>query len=363
MKYVVWIIVFVMAMISVSFAQEYILFYGNGCPHCAKVQQYIKDKNIAKVLDLKQKEVFFNKDNLNEFNGYLQKHNLTYDKIGVPFLIINSGADCNYINGDTNIIEYFSGKLTQIAASCKDTTFSGNYLSNNLSRGKRLGFFGIMLPAALSDSINPCAFAVMLLLLTTILSKHKSRRKTLWAWALFALAIFLTYVGMGIGFFSAFANANNTFYLKLVVGILWLLVGLANIKDYFRYGKRFVMEVPFSWRPRMMGLIENVASPIWAFFVGILVSLFLLPCSSGPYFTILWYMSSQSKVLTDRWYIYLIFYNLMFVLPMLVVSFLVAFGIRSVDNLAKIKHDKTKLIHLIVWLLMLGLGIYVLTTL
>ena len=170
-----------MAMISVSFAQEYILFYGNGCPHCAKVQQYIKDKNIAKVLDLKQKEVFFNKDNLNEFNGYLQKHNLTYDKIGVPFLIINSGADCNYINGDTNIIEYFSGKLTQIAASCKDTTFSGNYLSNNLSRGKRLGFFGIMLPAALSDSINPCAFAVMLLLLTTILSKHKSRRKTLWA--------------------------------------------------------------------------------------------------------------------------------------------------------------------------------------
>lgn len=122
MKYVIGILAGFVAMISVGFAQGYILFYGNGCPHCAKVEEYIKDNQIAKKFDLEQKEVFFNKTNLNEFNGYLEKHNLTYDKIGVPFLIITSGADCNYINGDTNIIEYFSGKLAQItAAACKDT--------------------------------------------------------------------------------------------------------------------------------------------------------------------------------------------------------------------------------------------------
>lgn len=122
MKYVIGIIVAFIAMISVSSAQEYLLFYGNGCPHCAKVQQYIKDNGITKQLGLIQKEVFFNKTNLKEFNGYLQKHALTYDNIGVPFLIINSGEDCKYINGDTNIIEYFSGKLAQItAAACKDT--------------------------------------------------------------------------------------------------------------------------------------------------------------------------------------------------------------------------------------------------
>jgi len=44
---------------------------------------------------------------------------------------------------------------------------------------ERWKFFAIMMPAALSDSINPCAFAVMLLLLSTILSRHQSRRKTL----------------------------------------------------------------------------------------------------------------------------------------------------------------------------------------
>jgi len=363
MKYAIGIFVAFIAMMSVSFAQEYILFYGNGCPHCAKVEEYIKDNNINKQFDLTQKEVFYNKNNLNEFNGYLQKHALTYDKIGVPFLIINSGTDCNYINGDANIIEYFSGKLAQItAAACKDTALSGTVQPIEKSLKQRLSFFWIMLPAAISDSINPCAFAVMLLLLSTILTRHKSRRKTLLAWGLFAFAVFLTYLAMGIWLFSALASANNTFVLKLVVGILWLLVWLANLKDYFRYGKFFVMEVPFSRRPKMMWLIERVSSPRWAFIVWVLVSLFLLPCSSGPYFTILWFLSSESNNLNLRWYIYLIVYNLLFVLPMFIIAVLVGFWYASVDKLAKIKHEKTKLIHLIVGILMLGLWAYVLLT-
>ena len=363
MKYVIGIIVAFIAMISVSSAQEYILFYGNGCPHCAKVEDYINDNKLGKQFDIVQKEVFFNKNNLNELDGYLEKHKLTYDNIGVPFLIINSWTDCDYINGDTNIIEYFSGKLAQItAAACKDTALSGGVQPVEKSLKQRLAFFWIMLPAAISDSINPCAFAVMLLLLSTILTRHKSRRKTFFAGAMFCLAVFVTYLAMGVWLFSALATSNNTLVLKLIVWILWLLVWLANLKDYFRYGKRFVMEVPFSRRPKMQDLIYKVSSPLWAFFIGILVSLFLLPCSSGPYFTILWFMSSQSKDLNLRWYIYLIVYNLIFVLPMLIIAIMVSLWYTSVDRLAKIKHEKTKLIHLIVWILMLGLWIYVLTT-
>jgi hypothetical protein len=49
------------------------------------------------------------------------------------------------------------------------------------SLSTRLSFFAIMLPAALADSINPCAFAVMLLLLTTILSKTQDKKKALLA--------------------------------------------------------------------------------------------------------------------------------------------------------------------------------------
>ena len=66
MKYVIGIFVAFVAMFSVSMAQEYILFYGNGCSHCAKVEQYIKDNDVQKQFDLELKEIYFNKSNLTE---------------------------------------------------------------------------------------------------------------------------------------------------------------------------------------------------------------------------------------------------------------------------------------------------------
>jgi len=57
-------------------------------------------------------------------------------------------------------------------------------------------FFAIMLPAALSDSINPCEFAVMLVLISTILVKTKSRKKALLSGGLFVLAVFMSYFAM-----------------------------------------------------------------------------------------------------------------------------------------------------------------------
>ena len=351
-----------LAPIISTYAQDYVFFYGNGCQHCAKVEKFFDENNITKKYDIAFKEIYFNRSNLKDLNTYLDKLHIDSSQIGVPFLVINSGTDCSYLNGDWPIIDYFTQKLAHSTTwACAQTATTGtNLMTDAATLKQRVAFFCVMLPAALSDSINPCAFAVMLLLLSSILTKHKSKKKTILAWWMFALAVFLTYLWMWIGLFSALANTTNTTILKTVVWILWLVVWLANLNDYFWYGKVFVMEVPFSWRPKMEDLIDRVSSPWWAFGVGILVSLFLLPCSSGPYFTILGYLSSQSSTLTDWWYVYLVVYNLIFVLPMMIVAILVSFGYSTVDKLAKIKHMNTKLIHLIVGLLMVGLGTYVL---
>jgi len=394
-----------MGMVGVNMAQEYVLFYGNWCPHCTQVEQYITSNAVDKTFDLSLKEIYFNRSNLALLQEYLEKLNLDTHQIGVPFLVINAANECSYVNWSTAIINFFQKKIDmmkvvengvecnvencdglscehqtleeiqpvvkKILASVQSTPDVSEVIEEEIVEAQsvvpsksssRRGFFAIMLPAAISDSINPCAFAVMLLLLSTILSRHQSRRKTFLSWGLFVLAVFVSYLAMGLGIFSALASASNVFVLKLVVGTLWILVWLANLKDYFRYGKFFVMEVPMSWRPKLQDVIHKVSSPLWAFFIGFLVSIFLLPCSSGPYFTILGFLSSQSKELHTRWFLYLVVYNLIFVLPMFVIAILVSFGRSSVDKLAKIKHQNTKLIHLIVGLLMLGLGAYVLLT-
>lgn len=85
-------------MIGVNFAQEYILFYGNGCPHCAQVEKYFKDNSVQEKFDLKLKEVYFNRNNLTELQEYLAKLQLDSTQIGVPFLVINNENECSYIN-------------------------------------------------------------------------------------------------------------------------------------------------------------------------------------------------------------------------------------------------------------------------
>jgi len=54
----------------------------------------------------------------------MKKHDLNYEKIEVPFLIINSGADCSYVNGDKNIMDYFHQALTAQGFTCKETAFT-----------------------------------------------------------------------------------------------------------------------------------------------------------------------------------------------------------------------------------------------
>ena len=389
-KFLFVIVLSLSVFFSYSFAQEYFYFHGNGCSHCAKVEKFFNENDLVSKYNIKELEIYFNRNNLKTFLDYIEKLWIDPNKAWVPFLVIDSENECDYVAGDKKIIWFFQEKLIQDSTKvcegwedcphfdCNDENCPhlncGEIDEKDISWGissekwdftskwSRRRFFGIMLPAAFADSINPCAFAVMLLLLSSILTKTKSKRKAIISGFVFALSVFLSYFAMGLGLFSALATATNTFVIKIIVWILWILVWLANLKDFFWYGKWFIMEVPLAWRPKMQKVIKWAVSPLWVFVVWFLVSLFLLPCTSGPYFTILWYLASESKNLHTRWYIYLIVYNIIFILPMILIALLVWLWFKSAEELAELKSKNAKLIHLIVWLLMLGLWIYVLLT-
>lgn len=228
---------------------------------------------------------------------------------------------------------------------------------------ERLRFFAVLVPAAIADSINPCEFAILLILLSSILTKHKSYKKMYLAGFLFTIAIFISYFAMWVWLYRALAFAQWTYYLKLIVWLLWIWIWLFNIKDFFWYGKWFVMEVPYSWRPKMHKLVEKIVSPWWAFLVWFLISLFLLPCTSGPYLTILWYLASESSSLNIWWYIYLWIYNIIFIVPMIIITIIIWTWYKTIEELAKIRKQNIRLIHLVIWILMFWLWIYVLNDL
>ncbi len=88
---------------------EIILFYGDGCPHCAKVDEFIKNNNIEEKILFAKKEVYNNTANANELSQKAEKCGMDTKSIGVPFLW--DGEKC--LVGDEDIIKFFEQKANE----------------------------------------------------------------------------------------------------------------------------------------------------------------------------------------------------------------------------------------------------------
>ena len=223
-----------------------------------------------------------------------------------------------------------------------------------------LSFLAILIPAALADSINPCAFAILFVILASIISQTWSKKKALQAGIAFCVAVFISYYAVGIGIYKMLLFANSYTYLQLIAAGLAILIWLWNIKDFFWYKKFFTMEMPEKLKILSRKYIKKITSPTWAFFIGILLSLFLLPCTSGPYLTVLTYLASENTSLQLMGYLYLVIYNLVFIIPFLAITFVVYYSASDVAVFKEYREYYVREIHLVVWLLMLGLWLYML---
>ena len=88
---------------------QIILFYGDGCPHCAIVEDYIKENNIKEKLSFEEKEVYYNQNNAKELEAKAKICGLPTDSIGVPFLW--DGSKC--YAGDQDITDFFNQKINE----------------------------------------------------------------------------------------------------------------------------------------------------------------------------------------------------------------------------------------------------------
>ena len=88
---------------------QIILFYGDGCPHCKIVEEYINESNIQNKISFAQKEVYYNQNNAKELEAKAKICGLPTDSIGVPFLW--DGEKC--LIGDQDIINFFKQKINR----------------------------------------------------------------------------------------------------------------------------------------------------------------------------------------------------------------------------------------------------------
>ncbi len=214
---------------------------------------------------------------------------------------------------------------------------------------------------ALADSVNPCALAVLTMILMTILMQNpEKKRRVLYAGLAFSFSVFIGYLFYGtimIQFFNSFANLlrQNSGIIYKGLAILSMILGALNIKDFFVYKRgSFATEMPIWMRPKVKRIIEKITSPLGAFVIGFVVTLFLLPCTMGPYIVASGILSELGILKALPW---LLYYNLIFVLPMVIISFVIYFGFTEIDRVSGWKERNIKILHLIAGILLFLVGL------
>ena len=212
--------------------------------------------------------------------------------------------------------------------------------------------------AAALDSINPCDFAVMILLLGRLLVIGR-RGKVLWAGLAFAAAIYLMYFLMGFVVYTILGASLGTRGLRsgyiLAVSCIAILMGLWQMKDLMWYGKWFSIEVPERWKPKVKRVTDSVFSVPGVFVAGLIDALFLAPCTSGPYIAILSLLSQTTSRLQGV--LLLLLYNLIFVLPLIAIATTVHLGFTTTARAERWRTARTGKLHFVSGLVMLLLGV------
>lgn len=332
-------------------------FYGEGCSHCAGVERELEKLEAKLPIHIQRFEIYSNRENLLLLKEYFDAFEVPQSQRGVPAIFLSD----KYFIGDGAMItilssELTSGKIFQCPSLKPESIARHKGDSSPMMRLGTLSLF-TFISAALVDSINPCAIAVLLILLGALLVCN-DRKKVLATGMAFIASIYTAYFLFGLGILSALQITGLSYWFNKGIGFLAIVIGLANIKDYFWYGAGgFVMEIPRRWRPTLIAALKKVTSPLGAFLIGFIVCLFELPCTGGPYFFILSLLAERTTQLSAI--PILLIYNLFFVLPLLLITLLIYYGRTNIETATKWKDLNIKRLHLIAGIIMLILGLIV----
>ena len=212
--------------------------------------------------------------------------------------------------------------------------------------------FTVIATAAI-DSINPCAIGVLILMISVVLASGGSTSRLLRLGLLYIFSVFFVYLMAGLGLVYLFTSIPLVVaeYISIAVAVIIVLAGLIEIKDYFWYGQGITLAISPSFAKRIHSLAQNMTSA-GVIFLGVFVSAVELPCTGAPYLAIITILSQYFDFTA---FLLLALYNVIFVLPLIVILILVSSGMQ-IQKIKMWKHGARGYMRLFIGLLLIGLG-------
>lgn len=222
---------------------------------------------------------------------------------------------------------------------------------------------GILVTAALLDSINPCVFGVLIFLIAFMTRVFKSANKMLVGGAIYTFVVYLSYLLIGVGFLKFTVSFGFSEAIYWIAASIAIFAGILEIKDFFWYGRGLTLKIIPGAENRIKfyakkierlhkkdGYLSYIAAGLLGFFV-VLVE---LPCTGAPYLAILAILGQGNYA---EGLPLLLLYNFIFILPLFVIIGVAYFG-KSSTALEKWRKKHRGFMRLAVGLFLISLGAY-----
>jgi hypothetical protein len=346
------------------------VFWSKRCPHCLEARPFVASLQARYPwLDVASYELNDNPENRSRFVEMATL--LGQQPRSVPTFMLCARMYVGW-GGEQHGGPFLEQKLLDCYASVYGASAPGStqaLAAQSAASPLEIPLFGGLQAADLSlpvltlvlagmDAFNPCAFFVLLFLLS-MLVHTRSRRVMLLVGGVFVTISGLVYFAFMAAWLNLFLVFGELQVVTLGAGVVAVLIGLINIKDYFWFREGVSLTLSdgqkrgLSGRSRaLLGAGSMPALLASTVLLALVANMYELLCTAG-------FPMVYTRVLTLNelpaagHYLYLLLYNVVYVIPLLliVVLFAVTLGSR------KLRESEGRFLKLLSGLMMLALGV------
>jgi len=337
-------------------------YWTNTCPHCQAARPFVE------AIPATRPWVALHSLELNGHPGHARQYQTMAAQLGQESASVPALLFCGEMHVGWDKDETTGAEIAWRLDECHARLLAGSVVAR-LSGGKlSVPILGEVDPQSFSlplltvaiaglDAFNPCAFFVLLFLLS-LLAHQKSRKRMLAIGGIFVLFSGLMYFSFMAAWLNLFQLLGNLVWVTLVAGALAVFVGIVNVKDFFAFERGLTLSIPESRKPdiyrRARAILgaDNLPALVAAtVFLAIAANFYELLCTAG--FPLVYTrLLTLSDLPPAGYYLYLALYNLIYVVPLvlIVLAFVRTMGAR------KLTERDGRLLKLLSGVMMLELG-------
>ncbi|HAJ57079.1 MAG TPA: hypothetical protein DCL35_04845 [Candidatus Omnitrophica bacterium] len=311
------------------------VFHSPTCKACHKVIQDIIP-SIAKKYGGKVRWEYLDITDGIHLRDFVDLEQKSGRRLGTPTILIGDKVLVGVTEAADSLDQLI---LEQLSSGQKQAMALGEGGVNLLERFRSFGPLAVI-GAGLVDGFNPCAFTVIVFFISFLTLMGYKRREMALIGFFYIVAVFLTYLALGLGFFKALYTMKGFYAVTksvyLAIGSLSIFLGVLAVKDYIIFKRTgntdaMALQLPRAIKNKIHSIVGEYyrkdrmgrkkaffSLALSALIVGFMISILEAVCTGQLYLPTIVFVLKEGTLRAKALF-YLIIYNIMFILPLVFI--------------------------------------------